>query len=75
LEKQDVRRVRTKRRMRKMRRMRWNRTAQQRKMPVGREAHGGRDIEMLEPGEPIVRLFPAEPTLPLNRVYPEVVRA
>jgi hypothetical protein len=44
-------------------------------MPVGRKAHGGRDIEMLEPVEPIVRLFPAELTLPLNRVYPEVVRA
>lgn len=76
LEKQDVRRVRRrKRRMRKMRRMQWNQTALQRKMPVGRKEHGGRDIKMLEPGEPIVRLFPAELTLPLNRVYPEVVCA
>jgi hypothetical protein len=75
LEKQDVRRVRRKRRMRKMKRMQWNQTALQRKIPVERKEHGGRDIKMLEPGEPIVRLFPAELTLPLNRVYPEVVRA
>jgi hypothetical protein len=66
LEKQDVERVR---------RMQWNQTALQRKIPVGRKEHGGRDIKMLEPGEPIVRLFPAEPTLPLNRVYPKVVCA
>ncbi len=81
MEKQDLRtlrrmkRIERKKRMRKMRSMPWNRTALQRKMPVERKEHGGRDIKMLEPGEPIVRLFPAELTLPLNRIYPEVVCA
>jgi hypothetical protein len=60
LEKQAVRRVR---------RMRWLKRKKRRK------EHGGRDIKMLEPEGPIVRLFPAELTLPLNCVYPEVVCA
>jgi len=52
--------------VRRVRRMRWLKR---------KKEHEGRDIKMLEPEGPIVRLFPAELTLPLNRVYPEVVCA